>query len=60
MMGIQRHLKAVGIFSRLNIRDGKPNYLEAVPRTLNYITSIAKRHPETLKLAEFIDNNVNI
>ena len=57
---IQRLLKAVGIFSRLNIRDGKPNYLEAVPRTLNYITSIAKRHPETLKLAEFIDNNVNI
>jgi aminoglycoside/choline kinase family phosphotransferase len=60
LMGIQRHLKAIGIFSRLNIRDNKPNYIESVPRTLHYITSVARRHPETLKLAEFIDHNVNI
>lgn len=60
LMGIQRHLKAVGIFSRLNIRDHKPTYLEAIPRTLHYIKSVAIHYPETEKLAEFIDNNVNI
>ncbi|MFK7816419.1 MAG: aminoglycoside phosphotransferase family protein [Gammaproteobacteria bacterium] len=60
LMGIQRHLKAVGIFARLNIRDSKPNYLEAIPRTLSYIKSIAIQYPETKKLAEFIGNNVNI
>ncbi len=60
LMGIQRHLKAVGIFSRLNIRDNKPNYLENIPRTLNYIKSVAKIYPETEKLAEFINRNVNI
>jgi len=37
LMGIQRHLKAIGIFSRLNIRDGKPGYLKDIPRTLAYI-----------------------
>lgn len=60
LMGIQRHLKAVGIFSRLNIRDNKPNYLEDIPRTLNYIKSVANIYPETEMLAEFINRNVNI
>ena len=36
-MGIQRHLKASGIFARLWHRDGKPGYLPDVPRTLGYI-----------------------
>jgi aminoglycoside/choline kinase family phosphotransferase len=60
LMGIQRHLKAVGIFSRLNIRDNKPNYLDDIPRTLNYIKSVANNYPETEKLAEFINSNMNI
>ncbi len=60
LMGIQRHLKAIGIFSRLNIRDNKPNYLEAIPRTLTYIKSAAAHYPETKCLAEFINNNVKI
>ncbi len=58
LMGIQRHLKAIGIFSRLNIRDNKPNYLDAIPRTLNYIKTVATRYPETEKLAEFINNDM--
>ena len=37
LMGIQRHLKAIGIFSRLNIRDGKPGYLKDIPRTFEYV-----------------------
>jgi len=41
LMGLQRHLKAIGIFSRLNIRDGKPRYLEDIPRTLEYVKQIS-------------------
>ena len=37
-MGMQRHLKAAGIFSRLNLRDEKPGYLKDIPRTLGYVT----------------------
>lgn len=39
-MGIQRHLKAVGIFARLNHRDGKSGYMNDIPRTLNYIVQV--------------------
>jgi len=49
-MGLQRHLKAVGIFSRLKLRDDRPAYLGDIPRTLNYIGSICERYCE---LAEF-------
>jgi len=37
LMGVQRHLKAVGIFSRLSLRDGKHKFLQDIPRTLNYL-----------------------
>jgi aminoglycoside/choline kinase family phosphotransferase len=37
LMGAQRHLKAIGIFSRLKLRDGKDQFLEDIPRTLNYL-----------------------
>ncbi len=46
LMGIQRHLKAIGIFARLNIRDGKSVYLGDIPRTLNYVINISQRYPE--------------
>ena len=42
LMGVQRHLKAVGIFSRLNIRDGKSGYLNDIPRTLNYLCQVSE------------------
>ena len=41
LMGIQRHLKAIGIFSRLMIRDGKDGYLKDIPRTLEYIEQVS-------------------
>lgn len=41
LMGIQRHLKAVGIFSRLNIRDGKPGYMKDIPRTFAYLVQVS-------------------
>lgn len=37
LMGVQRHLKAIGIFSRLKLRDNKAQFLQDVPRTLNYL-----------------------
>ena len=46
LMGVQRHLKAAGIFARLNHRDGKPGYLLDVPRTLSYIVDLAPRYAE--------------
>jgi aminoglycoside/choline kinase family phosphotransferase len=41
LMGVQRHLKAAGIFARLWHRDGKPAYLDDVPATLSYVTAAA-------------------
>jgi len=46
LMGIQRHLKATGIFARLNYRDGKPGYLHDIPRTMDYIFSVASDYKE--------------
>ena len=46
LMGIQRHLKAIGIFSRLNYRDGKQNYLKDIPRTLNYNYHVSENYKE--------------
>jgi aminoglycoside/choline kinase family phosphotransferase len=46
LMGVQRHLKASGIFARLYHRDGKPGYLPDIPRTLGYVFEVAARHPE--------------
>ena len=59
LMGIQRHLKAIGIFARLNLRDKKPGYLKDIPRTLGYIKSVAPKYPETHALADFIDKKVS-
>jgi N-acetylmuramate 1-kinase len=50
LMGMQRHLKAIGIFSRLNLRDGKSGYLKDIPRTLNYVMAQTQPYPE---LADF-------
>lgn len=54
LMGIQRHLKAIGIFSRLNLRDNKPTYLQDIPRTLSYIRKIAPKYSESKALTDFV------
>jgi len=54
LMGIQRHLKAVGIFSRLMHRDGKNNYLKDIPRTLNYIYRVSIKYPELSFVTQFM------
>jgi N-acetylmuramate 1-kinase len=58
LMGVQRHLKASGIFARLWHRDGKPGYLPDIPRTLSYITAVAPRYPELKRLHELLHTQV--
>ena len=57
-MGLQRHLKAIGIFSRLHLRDGKSNYLNDIPRTLNYVTTVCATYPELVEFSDFLQNHV--
>ena len=45
-MGLQRHLKILGIFARLTLRDGKPKYLADTPRFIAYIRATADRYRE--------------
>jgi aminoglycoside/choline kinase family phosphotransferase len=58
LMGVQRHLKAAGIFARLNHRDGKPGYLADIPRTLGYVVEVAQRRPALAGLAGLIEQRV--
>ena len=55
LMGVQRHLKAAGIFCRLNHRDGKPGYLSDIPRTLSYIVDLLPRYDELSFLVDLIE-----
>ncbi len=57
-MGVQRHLKAAGIFARLNHRDGKPGYLGDIPRTLGYIVEVAHGEPRLAALGELVEERV--
>ena len=54
-MGLQRHLKVAGIFARLTLRDGKPQYLADAPRFIGYIRATASRYRELAPLLRFID-----
>jgi len=45
-MGLQRHIKILGIFARLSIRDGKDGYLDDIPLTLRYVLNICEKYPE--------------
>ena len=54
--GLQRHLKCVGIFHRLKIRDGKPAYMNDVPRVLCYIKNVLQSYPELSDLRGLVDN----
>lgn len=60
LMGLQRHLKVLGIFCRLNYRDNKPDYLNDLPLTLKYVQQICHKYDEFSDLAEFLDNKVSL
>jgi len=55
-MGLQRHLKVLGIFARINYRDGKPKYLGDTPRFLAYARDVAKRYNALAPLARLLDS----
>jgi aminoglycoside/choline kinase family phosphotransferase len=54
-MGLQRHLKVLGIFARLNYRDGKPLYLADAPRFLGYVRHAVGRYKELAPLGKLLD-----
>lgn len=46
LMGLQRHIKVAGIFSRLKHRDGKTGYMKDIPRTMDYVYEVLSLYPE--------------
>jgi aminoglycoside/choline kinase family phosphotransferase len=54
-MGVQRHLKVLGIFARICYRDGKPAYLDDTPRFVAYVRSVAGRYDELTGLLRVFD-----
>jgi len=58
LIGVQRHLKVIGIFARLNHRDGKPKYLADVPRFFAYLDAVLPKYAELAPLLGFIESKV--
>ena len=54
-MGLQRHLKVLGIFARIRHRDGKPGYVEDAPRFIAYVRAVAARYNALAPLAHLLD-----
>jgi len=60
LMGLQRHIKVIGIFCRLNFRDGKPRYMTDVPVVINYVLQVASQHPEMRPFMEWLTHRALI
>ncbi len=58
LIGVQRHLKVLGIFARLHHRDGKPHYLADAPRFVAYLDEVIAREPVLAPLAAILDRHV--
>lgn len=59
LMGVQRHLKAIGIFSRLKLRDHKSGYLRDIPRTLRYVIEAGQNDPHLTTFVDFLETEVH-
>ena len=57
-IGVQRHLKVMGIFARLHHRDAKPKYIADAPRFLAYLDAVVPKYPELAPLGELLDRHV--
>lgn len=57
-MGVQRHLKILGIFCRLHYRDGKSQYLPDLPRFIAYLDEVLPRHPQLAPLQALLDMQI--
>ena len=55
LMGLQRNIKVVGIFSRLHYRDGRDGYLEMIPRFYEYVTSTLRLYPEFSEMLDILE-----
>jgi aminoglycoside/choline kinase family phosphotransferase len=55
MMGVQRHLKVLGIFARLYHRDGKAGYLNDMPRVMHYLRAACVRYIDLKPLLNLLD-----
>ncbi|MCG8609364.1 MAG: phosphotransferase [Pseudomonadales bacterium] len=58
LMGVQRHLKAAGIFARLHLRDGKKGYLKDIPLTVSYITQVCQHYPELKGFGDWLGQQI--
>ena len=58
LMGLQRHLKAIGIFARLNLRDNKAAYLKDIPRTMAYVEQVCTNHPELSEFKHWLEHTI--
>jgi N-acetylmuramate 1-kinase len=57
LIGVQRHIKVLGIFARLWYRDGKAGYLPDLPLTLEYVRDTARRYPELAALSQIVEKH---
>ncbi len=58
LMGLQRHIKVLGIFCRLWDRDGKAGYLQDLPLVWQYTRDVGRRHPETAPLVDLVERMI--
>ena len=58
LTGLQRHIKVLGLFCRLNYRDGKAGYLADLPRVFAYVVDVARRHPELVDFSTLLQRAV--
>jgi aminoglycoside/choline kinase family phosphotransferase len=58
LVGLQRHIKVLGIFARLWFRDGKSGYLADLPRTLQYVRATVVLYPEFAEFAAWLERRV--
>jgi aminoglycoside/choline kinase family phosphotransferase len=58
LMGAQRHIKVLGIFSRLWLRDGKRGYLRDIPLTMRYLVTVLPEHPQLAAFAAWLHEHI--
>lgn len=58
--GLQRHLKVLGVFSRLHLRDNKPNYLQDLPLTLHYVIATLESYEELQPFYHFMQERIRL
>ena len=58
LMGLQRHIKVLGLFCRLNYRDGKGGYLADLARVFGYVVGVARLYPDLAAFAALLERAV--